>query len=32
MGDDEPTSELDEDSGLYRNRPLTVSHGRYLRI
>ena len=42
--DDEPTTGLDEDSGLYRNRPfylisrlpkhraLTVSHGRYLRI
>jgi hypothetical protein len=42
--DDEPTTGLDEDSGLFRNRPfylvsrlpkhraLTVSHGRYLRI
>jgi len=42
--DDEPTTGLDDDSGLYRNRPfylisrlpkhraLTVSHGRYLRI
>jgi len=42
--DEEPTTGLDEDSGLYRNRPfylisrlpkhraLTVSHGRYLRI
>jgi hypothetical protein len=42
--DKEPETGLDEDSGLYRNRPfylisrlpkhraLTVSHGRYLRI
>jgi len=42
--DSEPTTGLDEDSGLYRNRPfylisrlpkhraLTVQHGRYLRI
>jgi hypothetical protein len=42
--DSEPTTGLDEDSGLFRNRPfylisrlpkhraLTVSHGRYLRI
>lgn len=42
--DDEPTKGLDQDSGLYRNRPfylisrlpkrraLTVASGRYLRI
>jgi hypothetical protein len=42
--DEEPTTGLDEDSGLFRNRPfylisrlpkhraLTVSHGRYLKI